>query len=195
MKYLSQIHVAKRDAANKRLRDSYAWHQAIWEAFPGRDDKDRDFLFRLDVRGDHFRLYVLSPMAPTVPGWGEWRSKKIEPSFLESEGYRFQLKANPTMRRASDKRRLGIWEEDRLREWMNRKAKQNGFSVDEAVLVVSTATEERFVQKNRRGKHIAVDFQGILSVTDREAFRIGFEKGIGSAKAFGFGLLMLQPIR
>ena len=177
------------------MQDSYAWHQAIWEAFPGRDGEDRDFLFQLDVQGNRFRLYVLSPTAPAVPGWGEWQSKEIAPSFLEYERYRFQLKANPTMRRSSDKRRLGIYDEKRLRKWMTRKAQQNGFAVDETTLAVSSPMDERFSCDGRRGKHVAVDFQGILNVTDRDAFRIAFEKGIGSAKAFGFGLLILQPIK
>ncbi|RMF67773.1 MAG: type I-E CRISPR-associated protein Cas6/Cse3/CasE [Calditrichaeota bacterium] len=51
-----------------------------------------------------------------------------------------------------------------------------------------------FTKDHRRGTHVAVDFRGHLRVTDREAFRNAFTKGIGPAKAFGFGLLMLQPV-
>jgi CRISPR system Cascade subunit CasE len=51
-----------------------------------------------------------------------------------------------------------------------------------------------FVKQGHRGKHIGVDFQGVLRVTDRAAFHYAFETGIGPAKAFGFGLLMLQPV-
>lgn len=194
MSYLSKVIISRRDAAKQYLRDSYAWHQAIWKSFPERDGEKRDFLFRVDIQDDTFRAYILSGEKPVVPEWGSWRTKEVAPSFLEHDRYRFQLKANPTMRRSSDKRRLGIWQEDRLHGWIRRKARQNGFSLDENHLRVSAAIEERFRQKNRRGKHIAVPFQGILKVTDRKAFKAGFHKGIGSAKGFGFGLLMLQPI-
>jgi CRISPR system Cascade subunit CasE len=44
------------------------------------------------------------------------------------------------------------------------------------------------------GKHVAVDFRGVLRVQDREKFKRTFAAGIGSAKGFGFGLLMLEPV-
>jgi CRISPR associated protein len=54
--------------------------------------------------------------------------------------------------------------------------------------------------------HFSVDFQGILTVTERERFRqVWFGRtderspgriirGIGSAKAFGLGLLVIAPL-
>ena len=44
------------------------------------------------------------------------------------------------------------------------------------------------------GVHFAVEFQGVLTVTDAELFRRTFTTGIGTAKAFGFGLLALAPL-
>ncbi|NLG15041.1 MAG: type I-E CRISPR-associated protein Cas6/Cse3/CasE, partial [Lentisphaerae bacterium] len=41
----------------------------------------------------------------------------------------------------------------------------------------------------------SVDASGILEVVERDSFTKGFSQGIGSAKGFGFGLLMLQPIQ
>jgi len=190
MSYLSRVLVDKRQ--RKCPRDGYAWHRVIWEAFSER--KDRDFLFRVDERGRAFRLYVLSPVAPVPPGWGAWQTKEIANGFLEHERYRFQLKANPTMRRASDKRRLGLFEQDRLRAWIERKAEAAGFEVEEDALAIGAPIEQRFFRSGRRGKHIAVDFQGILRVKDRGRFKGAFAKGIGSAKAFGFGLLVLQAL-
>ncbi len=42
--------------------------------------------------------------------------------------------------------------------------------------------------------HLAVRFDGLLRVTDAEAFRETLVRGIGSAKAFGFGLLSIAPV-
>jgi len=191
---LTQILVDKAEAASLRLSDGYAWHQALWRAFPGRDGQARDFLFRVDDRESRFRVYLLSAVPPTPPRWGQWSTKCVAPGFLSHDRYVFQVKANPTMRRSSDRRRLGICRDDRLREWMARKAAANGFAVVPDSLRLSPPIEEVFVCRGRRGKHVAVEFSGLLAVTDRSGFHCAFQAGIGSAKAFGFGLLMLRPV-
>jgi len=192
MTWLAQTLVPKRQAAAHKLRDSYAWHQALWTAFPGRDGQPRDFLFRLDDRGPAFRVLMLGAECPSPPDWGQWQVKQVAPAFLEHERYRFQLKANPTMRRRSDRRRIALYDEAKLRDWMHRKAEQAGFQIDD--LIVGAAVDELFTRNGQRGKHVAVDFQGLLCVADRERFRDAFRRGIGAAKAFGFGMLLLQPV-
>jgi CRISPR system Cascade subunit CasE len=54
--------------------------------------------------------------------------------------------------------------------------------------------KESFDAKGRRGLHNAVEFRGILTVTDPARFRETFARGIGSAKGFGFGMLALAPV-
>jgi CRISPR system Cascade subunit CasE len=39
-----------------------------------------------------------------------------------------------------------------------------------------------------------VEFRGTLRVTDPAKFRRVFTGGLGSAKAFGFGLLVIAPL-
>ena len=191
MTWLSLAIVDKEEWAGL---DSYKRHQAIWKVFPGQDGQARNYLFRLDDKGREFRLYVLSPIRPSVPDWGRWQTKKIAETFLDHDSYRFQLKANPTMRRSEDGRRLGLFKEELLQEWMIRKADAHGFSIFEDSLAVGAPVEERFLRRGTLGKHTGIDFQGILKVINREAFKKAFTEGIGSAKAFGFGLLMLQPV-
>lgn len=191
MNFLSQVTVDKRE---RKFADGYAWHRAIWEAFPGGPDAARDFLFRVDDLHRSFRVYVLSATEPTAPPWGQWRTKPISPSFLDHAAYRFQLRANPTMRRKGDARRLGLFGEDLLRAWMERKSGAAGFRLVADSLAVGAPLAVRFHRQGHMGKHLAVDFQGILAVTQREAFKNAFRTGIGSAKGFGFGLLMLAPM-
>jgi len=194
MKFLTRIEIGKTQAARAKLSDSYAWHAALWSAFPGHDGEKRDFLFRVDDRRAHFQGLLLSWQEPVMPAWGSWEPKQIAPTFLDHGMYRFQLKANPTMRRNSDRRRLGIYAEPRLRDWVVRKAEGSGFEIADRTLVIGSPVAETFLRNGHRGKHVSVDFGGVLSVTDRERFRRAFAKGIGSAKAFGFGLLALVPI-
>jgi len=194
MSYLSLIHVGKSEAARLRLSDAYAWHQRLWETFPGQDGQPRNFLFRVEDRHDAFRIYLLSPGAPQTPDWGHWQTKAIAPSFLDHDRYCFHLRANPTMRRDTDHRRLGIFDESRLHSWFRRKAAEHGFEAPPQALTIGAPTEEIFVRSGRRGKHVAVDFAGVLMVRDRARFRDTYHHGIGSAKAFGFGLLLLAPV-
>lgn len=194
MSILSQLLVNKTDAARRRLSDAYAWHQVIWKSFPDQDGEPRRFLFRTDDAGRHFRLLVLSKIPPENIELGHWHSKTVSPSFLSHPFYRFEIKANPTMRRSSDRRRLGIYSEEKLHQWIENKAEQNGFNIEPRSLTIGSPIDEIFVRNKIRGKHVSVDFQGILQVTDRCKFQSAFQNGIGSAKSFGYGMLMLQPM-
>ena len=49
-------------------------------------------------------------------------------------------------------------------------------------------------RRKSAGLHSAVEFQGVLVVTDPAKFHETFTRGIGPAKAFGFGLLVIAPI-
>jgi CRISPR system Cascade subunit CasE len=51
-----------------------------------------------------------------------------------------------------------------------------------------------FDKNGQRGLHSAVEFQGVLTVNDPTGFHETFTRGVGSAKAFGFGLLVIAPI-
>lgn len=196
MKWLSLGTVDKRELGP---RDAYGWHEAVWEMFPGRhahNRRDVGFLFRVDELRSHFQVHVLSELRPALPAWGAWRTKEVATTFLDHARYRFKLKANPTVRRKEDGRRLGLFKEELLMAWMLRKAAENGFAVDDGTLRIGAALDERFWHKKlgKLGKHTSVDFEGVLRVTEREAFRQAFGRGLGSAKGFGFGLLMLVPM-
>jgi CRISPR system Cascade subunit CasE len=54
--------------------------------------------------------------------------------------------------------------------------------------------ESHFRKKGQAAYHGGVQFRGILEVTDQNHFIETYYAGIGSTKAFGFGLLLLAPI-
>lgn len=194
MRYLSQATLSPEAALQAGLTDGYAWHNAIWGAFPGRPDDARDFLFRADRLDGGFRVLLLSEHKPESAAPLVWKTKEVGAAFLQHAVYRFQLRVNPTMRRSADKRRLALTDETKLRAWLARKAEAAGFAVAPEALAVGAPIDETFIKAGRRGKHVAVDFQGDLRVTDRDRFTQAFTTGIGSAKGFGYGLLMLQPL-
>jgi CRISPR system Cascade subunit CasE len=207
MTHLTQVTLDFATAARLQLRDSYDWHQAVWKAFPGRDRERRDFLMRLDQRREGFRLLIVSPTQPVRPDWcpadaESWKTKPIPESYFSRSRYAFQLCANPTKKVKSrsdgslpkNGRRVPLGKREEFLEWIKRKGSQGGFTVDEATLRTFSRGREYFRKNGQDGLHSAVEFQGVLTVADPAKFHDTFTHGIGSAKAFGFGLLVIAPI-
>jgi CRISPR system Cascade subunit CasE len=65
--------------------------------------------------------------------------------------------------------------------------------VEADTLRVIQEGREWFAKSGHQGFHHAVEFEGVLAVTDPATFAQAFTHGIGSAKAFGFGLLARVP--
>lgn len=203
MSFLTQAFLGYEAASRHQLRDVYDWHQLIWQAFPGRDGQPRDFLTRLDKRerDQTFRLLMVSARPPVRPAvWPEapeaWQTREITPSFLAHRHYRFQLRANPTKRENVSRKRLPLRTPQEQADWLKRKAQQCGFAVNEDLLRIIPEGREwfRVEKRGQSGIHHAVEFEGVLAVTDPVAFQAAFIKGLGSAKGFGFGLLALVPV-
>ena len=190
--FLCQFELPYVQALKLHLDDPYRLHQWIWDALPEDRDAERDFLFRSDVRARTMRILLLSDRKPSIDHIDQWQVTEISDTFLKHPAYRFQVRANPTFRRGSDKRRLAIFDEEKLRDWFARKIKNIGAEI--CGLELGAPQTIRFRKENKSVTLVSVDATGLLRVTDPESFQKGFYDGIGSAKGFGFGLLMLQPV-
>ncbi len=191
-RYLSQANMRWAWALKHDLGDPYKLHQWIWESLPKDADANRDFLFRADVKNDILRLLLLSERTPISGGELAWRTTEVSATFLSHGSYRFELKANPTFRRSVDHKRLALFDEMKIREWFVRKFAAAGCEVSD---LETTAPRRITFRKNgKSGTLCSVEASGLLSVRNETAFRTTFDTGIGPAKGFGFGLLLLQPI-
>lgn len=127
----------------------------------------------------------------------------------------FRLRANPTRNRQSDKMgrfkkngtRIPITSEKVLFDWLANKGKEGGFVLipvqlfdavpDVRITFEGDVTgwadkgENDFGSKWRRLTFRSVLFDGHLRITNVERFLRTLEVGIGSAKAYGFGLLSI----
>lgn len=218
MNWLARIEIPADVARAERITDSYAWHKKIWECFPGRGQDKRCFLSRIDTLEGAYRLWLLSALKPVCPDWcpeEDFSLKKISSSFLSHRYYAFDLKANPvkslTQRDACGQRKRGkripLTDPQELKAWLVRKGQarrldptsgqeiSGGFRiVEENPLEISPMEESHFVRKGDAAYHGGVRYRGVLEVTDREQFVRTYHEGIGSAKGFGFGLLLLSPV-
>lgn len=208
MSYLTQILVPYELAVRQlKIRDSYDWHQRVWQAFKGRDGEMRDFLSRVDEVDDAYRLLIVSATEPTKPDWCPtdcFKTKEIPEDFFAAGHFRFSLLVNPTKKlvvrnelgeRKKNGRRIPLTKREDLLAWIQRKAEAGGFGIGDPNNLRTIPKHRSYFQKGAtQGVHYAVEFQGMLSITDPALFRATFTTGIGSAKAFGFGLLALAPL-
>ena len=194
-RFLSQTEVPWAWALKQGLGDPYKLHQWIWDSLPDDPDAKRDFLFRSDLSHGILRILLLSERIPRDSANATWKTTEVSSTFLTHGTYRFQLRANPTFRRASDHRRLAIFDEAALRDWFARKFDAAGCEVSDLELSAPQKLQFRKGGGTRLGTLCAVDASGTLVVKDETAFRTAFDAGIGPAKGFGFGLLMLQPVQ
>jgi CRISPR system Cascade subunit CasE len=211
MTWLSRLLIPVGVADKMKLYDNYAWHKLSWQCFPNRPDAKRDFLTRLEQTGECFRLYLLSGFTSEKPEWCApewWSCKKVSSSFMEHDVYKFDLIANPTRKvhsfdtqgqRRKNSVRKAVIGEDALLAWLRDKADKHGFALyGQGLRIDQLGTQEFFKPQSNthseyRGKHVGVRFQGMLKVKEHNVFQEAFINGIGSARAFGFGLLMLAP--
>ncbi len=168
-----------------------------------------DFLCRVDKVEENFRVLVLSALPPRKPDWCPtdcFGTKEIPDTFFAHRRYRFSLLANPTWKPVKDKdgnyiadakrrKRRAVTKREDLIAWLQRKAEACGFRVNaDSLRTIPRGREFFHKDGTSHGAHTAVEFQGELTVTDPKKLRATVAGGIGSAKAFGFGLLVLAPI-
>ena len=86
-------------------------------------------------------------------------------------------------------------------EWLAGAAKRNGFEIaptDEEVpqrkLQVDAYEQSKAGKRDHNIRFSAVDFSGELLVTNPELFHLALCNGIGHAKAFGCGLLLVRRL-
>jgi CRISPR system Cascade subunit CasE len=207
--YLSQLLL---DPTSRQVRSElanrYELHRTLCAQFENNEIKDVGLLYRIEQPD----LYEIKPITVLVqtqitPIWDKLYEKGVliekagfktfNPEFEKGNAFFFRLLANPTIRRRegaySGKRvELRLMEEQIA--WLQRKGQTGGFDVCGAdVRDLGKITS----LKHKDGKkqtitHQGVIFEGVLEVTDGQMLLNSLQKGIGSAKAFGFGLLSLS---
>ncbi len=132
----------------------------------------------------------------------------------------FRLQANPTKRigksdeKADEKykpsemrkirRRVELRTDEEKINWLKRKGEDAGFRLTD--MRIKEALENAHVhssskQFGRLGRDDvkmtlgSVVFEGVLQVTNAEKFRESLKTGIGTGKAYGFGLMSVAPIK
>jgi len=201
---------------NRRVQREIAWpyqmHRSLMHAFADDLDEDKErVLFRPEA---HPRTGVLTLLVQscTLPDWS-WLAgsnaagyllpvgepnpavKAFDLDLARGQVLAFRLRANPTVKR--DGKRHGLVREEDQMVWLRRKGEGGGF----CVLAARAGNRANVGGRIRRGRvtHklrlLAVQFDGLLQVTDSHRLHETVRRGIGSGKGFGFGLLSLARPR
>ena len=192
-----------------RHGEAYRDHALIWKLFPG-DGLPRDFLFRSLTEQRHY--YVVSARPPTPqPGLFEVQSKPYLPHPEPGEWLQFDLRANPTIslpvegsksrrhdvlmhakKRAASGTEPGIAVDEAGREWILKRAGSWGLEMDQRSLAQNSYRQHRLQREGRRIEFSSLDYQGLARVTDTGRLQRALLEGIGHAKGFGCGLLLVR---
>lgn len=194
-------------------RNPYNLHRQLWKLFPGEGKETRSngeesrqgFLFRIEENstGRPARLLVQSRRIPeAASGVVLIGTREIQPQPVTGQRLAFILTANPVKTitdvqrdakqgKKSEKCRVPLIKEEDQCEWIARKLASAGEI--EAVNVLPHAPIY-FRKGNRGGKLISATFEGVLRVSDQTRMAELLENGLGHAKAFGCGLLLVRRV-
>lgn len=194
------------------LRNAHDMHGAIWRLYPAYEEGRPRLLYRVEdwdvrkLRDERRRVpvLVLAPDPPNPDGHDGielYGSKPFTPTLKEGSVLAFALVAHPTrtVRAEPDDpsrpksewtrgRRVWITSESERRAWLARQLEPAAELVEARVL---EERRVRFAKPSAASLYAACKLYGLLRVTDAAALVALIERGIGSGKAYGCGLLTL----
>ncbi len=195
-------------------------HHVVWSWFADNPDRKRDFLYRHEGQGLTTRFFTLSTRLP-LDSRGLWRieSKPFAPKLASGEQLFFSLRANPTRKKSDgsgkgkrhdvvmDAKLVARTEggapkpfaelvERECIDWLASRAEACGFEIAEGDVRTDAYRPVRFPRgRGQAGASVTmVDYEGRITVRDVSLFLQSVMQGIGPAKAFGCGLMLVRRL-
>jgi CRISPR system Cascade subunit CasE len=219
---LSDVHQLHRTilGAFPEAHDSDTARQHFGILFRAEPMPDQPLLARILVQSSHEPNWSHLPLGYLAPAPDDRGNPAVRPLDGEYERLvpgmmlRFRLRANPTQRIGKNNqqqdekwrgKRVELRREEDQLMWIGRKAEQGGFRL----LSIATRPDLADVRISPQAKVVGVRskeptrprmtfgatlFEGLLQVQDVERFRQTLITGVGSGKAYGFGLLSIASI-
>jgi len=204
------------------MQDGYQVHRQLWSLFADSDDRKRDFLYRQEERRGAPVFFAVSDREPKDTK-GIWHidSKPYQPKLSVGQRLAFVVRVNPVRSKRDDagkQHRHDVVMDAKVRvkeskpgtnenpseadivqregnAWLAARAAEYGFAVGEADVRIDGYRQHQWI-KRRTGHAIrfsTVEITGLLTVIDAELFSQTLRHGIGAAKGFGCGLLLVKP--
>ena len=209
--YLTHLILNPRSNLVRRdLADTQQMHRTIMSMFPQtseREDPRAQFgvLYRVGDQNSagNVELLLQSLIAPQTESLPDgYLSRPVETREVGTiyeeiqvgNAFRFRLDANPTKSLAAGEhergRRIPITIEAEQLNWFSSHAAGWGFEIVEARVSRAQSIVGRLKDAASR-KLMLTQFEGIIRVTDVDAFETSIALGLGRGRAFGLGLLTI----
>lgn len=191
-----------------RLDNAWEWHRALWTLFPGIERKPNEsapFLYRMERMNLAQGAEVLMQSA-IEPKQLSARAqllavRQFDPKPSEGQMLAFRLTANVTKAiRDKDKPerkiRVPLIKEEQQRAWLERKLGEAASNIRN--LHIQRHPPLYFRKGQRPGKIVTVSFEGEFVVDNVQTLSrllkgdADHPSGIGPAKAFGCGLMLIR---
>lgn len=195
-------------------------HHLIWSLFADRKDRRRDFLWTAtgpgtfatlsarppDDRHNLFRVESSEPFVPAIAA-GDRLSFRLHANPVVSEPrerkpYRIckhdiitnALRAHPAAERHH---RFDETVQTRGFSWLEAQGRAKGFAVDPGEVHIHSYRRHEIERRNKRGannpRYATLDFEGVLTVTNRSKLLRAIATGFGSSRTWGCGLMLIEP--
>ena len=202
--YLSRV---KLNTARTETMRALAAPNRFHGAIELSDEERTRKLWRLDTLKGEKYLLILTEGALNFTsvaeqfGYDDSYESKVYDSLLEriTEGSRwqFRLVANPTIQNKKKGKVLAHITTEHQENWFKNRAGKNGFELKDDEWLVTGSKWYMFRKKRNSPntvKFLAATYEGILTVTDVDAFKNALINGIGREKAYGMGLLTITKV-
>lgn len=187
--YLTKIEFKETITMNM-LRDAKSIYEMHRTIFSGFNNKPENLLFRVE----NGYVLVLSSDEPKydVDYFGEVQTKPYTMAYKSDQLFSFRMRANPTVRKMDTRKNEPIRSEEELVQWIMKKAKANGFDIQE--VMVNIEKPKVSYKGDNKQTHHSVLFNGVANVVDADKFKKSLMNGIGRAKSYGFGMMSVKVI-
>jgi CRISPR system Cascade subunit CasE len=214
--YMSRLQASGENAFRVIGRSAYDMHRAVWRLFGDREDRKRDFLYRRMEDGPGLLFYAVSARPPADPD-GLWRTETREyaPRLAAGQRLSFSLRVNPVRTGRNERgghARFDVVMDAKHRlkmegktpppaaelvrsaglDWLAGRADRLGVRFEPDDVLVAGYRVHDFLKKGQKVSIATLDFDGACTVADPAALERALFEGIGPAKGFGCGLMLVR---
>lgn len=196
--YLSLLKLSREQIKALKVTDTYSLHRIVYTCFEKTrtEMQDSSGILFTEVKGNALEknIIILSQKEPCVPYACHIQSKEIPSPFFERTHYRFEVTINPVKRENATRKLIPMRSREDIIQWFCSRTEKWGFYVQEENIEVADIYVDTFRKENQTVTLGKATIKGILKVENHSQFLQAVSLGLGRGKAFGCGLLQLNPI-